>query len=301
MIHKQLILLLHANECQDRENADPNGQAGDRCTLAHCQMMKKVLNHMRNCEGNTDCSVTHCYSSRKIIHHWKNCSRSNCPVCSTLNACNNNVKNTSNSFDRYLHATFLPAMQVWHSSTDIDIRNHWIITLCRSVSSNPDPSLIKDDRRFQDIIAVAKVSESGIYSRAQSMCEYTILMINEIEKMRIRFGSIGSYSRSQTSESKMWQILISNNQRTALAHDFALKLAQALFPNGKLDQSIQHLTSYTQNAEKEMFEKANSRFEYYYSIAEKILAYKKDFEEKQLKRTAQQSYQGQQCKRFREM
>uniref|UniRef100_A0AC34RJW4 Histone acetyltransferase n=1 Tax=Panagrolaimus sp. JU765 TaxID=591449 RepID=A0AC34RJW4_9BILA len=255
LIQQQLVLLLHAHKCQQREKGDGPGR--NNCNLPHCQTMKSVLEHMTSCQSGRSCNFPHCASSRQIIAHWKNCVKDDCPVCKPLKCFNRNTApGGSGSFG---------SPQPPNSG---------------SILSDADNSF--DPFRSPNPPNRA-ASGSGINGQHRTPSQSALAS----------FGSMSNESIASLpppdppSQQKEWHVSIGKDLRNHLVG----KLVKAIFPSpdpaAMQDQRIKDLISYARKVEKDMFEIAQDREEYYHLLAEKIYKIQKELQEKKNRRLEQ--------------
>ncbi|XP_048827176.1 uncharacterized protein LOC125704980 isoform X2 [Brienomyrus brachyistius] len=75
LIQVFLLLLLHARECQQREQA--NGEEW-LCSRFMCCRMRQLLKHMAHCQAGMTCQEDLCAYSCQIISHWETCTQDDC-------------------------------------------------------------------------------------------------------------------------------------------------------------------------------------------------------------------------------
>ncbi|GMT30676.1 hypothetical protein PFISCL1PPCAC_21973, partial [Pristionchus fissidentatus] len=75
LFQQQLVLLMHAHKCMQREEIQAPIVP---CSLAHCSTFKDVFIHMTFCTDGRTCAYAHCASSRQLIDRWKTCQLELC-------------------------------------------------------------------------------------------------------------------------------------------------------------------------------------------------------------------------------
>ncbi|CAJ0578654.1 unnamed protein product, partial [Mesorhabditis spiculigera] len=207
LIQQQLVLLLHAHKCQQRQST---------CNLPHCSTMKEVLLHMTSCNAERTCSFPHCASSRQIMAHWKNCSRADCPLCKPLKAAQSiqnaqgaapgggdqafptdagsssssavglpqgGVQGIRAGLDMLDFGDNAPPIKEWHQQVTKDLRNHLVGKLVKAIFPSPDPAAMHD-QRIKDLISYARKVEKEMFELAEDREEYYHLLAEKIFKIQ---------------------------------------------------------------------------------------------------------------------
>lgn len=78
---QQLMLLLHANKCLQRNRLRDNTSP---CPLADCEGSKRLINHMNNCTADKYCTEHFCLLYKKFMRHWYGCDLLDCNYCQKL-------------------------------------------------------------------------------------------------------------------------------------------------------------------------------------------------------------------------
>uniref|UniRef100_A0A914UIK5 histone acetyltransferase n=1 Tax=Plectus sambesii TaxID=2011161 RepID=A0A914UIK5_9BILA len=295
LIQQQLVLLLHAHKCQQREKAESSNGQRMPCNLPHCSTMKDVLQHMTTCNNGRACGYAHCASSRQIISHWKNCSREDCPVCKPLKTIQNAPGGAGDR--RQVSDTAALNMMIGGVPPDLGI-----------LSSNGPPQRANSGGPLSNSGPMAPFSLSSPgtvganllndYNPPSSASSDPFRSPNPPNKVvHPSIGGKGGGVVGTTHDlpgglpppdapatAKDWHQHVTKDLRNHLVG----KLVKAIFPSPDPaaihDQRIRDLIAYARKVEKEMFEVANDREEYYHLLAEKIYKIQKELQEKKIKR-----------------
>ncbi|CAA82353.3 Protein cbp-1 [Caenorhabditis elegans] len=266
LIQQQLVLLLHAHKCSQREKENRDFAAKNQppphaaCTLPHCSTMKEVLTHMTSCNVGRLCHFAHCASSRQIIAHWKNCSREDCPVCKPLKR----IQDTPLQFSLPDLANLIGVNGNSNGSAEGDGLHQFGSPAMRT--GNITNSLFEgfNGNPFQN-----GPNRGGPRPPGGN-------------------GEIPNLPPPDMPDcTKEWHHQVTKDLRNHLVG----KLVKAIFPEPNQeamnDNRLKDLIAYARKVEKEMFESANDREEYYHLLAEKIYKIQKELQEKKNSRLNQ--------------
>ncbi|CAF1240006.1 unnamed protein product [Rotaria sp. Silwood1] len=190
-IQKQLVLLLHAYKCQQRENQTINDETihPSTCTLPHCGTMKNVLQHMTQCNDHKTCTIPHCVTSRQIILHWKQCNNSQCSICqpfktpSTLAVLNQTINNIN------INATDVPITinKEWQRRVTQEMRQHLVQKIITALIPIINTGT-SHDIRIINLANYARRIENETFEIADSLEEYFYKLAEKIYKLQKELG-----------------------------------------------------------------------------------------------------------------
>jgi hypothetical protein len=271
-IQKQLVLLLHAHKCQQREKQTINGETSrsTACTLPHCSTMKNVLQHMTKCNDHKTCVVPHCVTSRQIILHWKQCNNSQCPICQPLKTPSTlaklNQTNTIPTNNTNISATSNPINKEWQRRVTQEMRNHLVQKIITALIPITDTGAMRD-KRIINLANYARRVENETFEIANNQEEYFHKLAEKIykiqkeledrrEKKRLQDMQLTASSTGQTSTNdyKTIDTMAGDHgppNRIAPLHDFAPSsmplnlLPQSIKPEPIMTQTNRPMTNST--------------------------------------------------------
>ncbi|XP_057332670.1 histone acetyltransferase p300-like isoform X2 [Microplitis mediator] len=306
LIQQKLLLLFHVYKCQLRER-QANGE-GRICALPQCKTMKNVLTHMTTCEEGKKCTTPHCSTSKQIITHWKKCQKSDCPVCLPIKQADKN-KSAISRADVTANQPFdtmgitqgqnntagilsneavghdvrmpRPGMQGHPGSLTAGIRLAQL-----QAQQSPGQSVVNQGQPIAPNVSLPLSSDPttvvvSTNQPALTTGPMSALAAAAIANLQQQDNMLSSGFQS-LQPTKEWHQSVTPNVRNHLVH----KVVQAMFPapdpHLMFDKRLHTVVAYAKKAEGDVYEMADSKLEYYHSMADEIYKTQKSYQEMQL-------------------
>lgn len=220
------------------------------CTVRHCKTLTEVLSHMANCKMEKDCLVDHCSTSRTLISHWKSCIRAECPIC-------------------------LPMRRPYTVNSSNTQSN---IFSCASIIN------WQSDRQHSNQFSATTQPLAQWTSDAGNGFVGPRLLTDRILPAHLYYAQ-----PSNIPDINDWRSSITSEIRNQLVHKFVQSILPSYDPQAVPDYSMHNLLTHAQKVERNNYENANSRSEYYRSWAGNIYQIQMELNQIQSNRTMEQN------------